>query len=496
MCRGNLDPTMIKQYFPTSLLLWLLGVVLVLAPNITIITTQYIYYLYDTQRFLEIILLVATALLLVLNSRNREAWIVFFSHLSFRTKFSLSIFFLLGSISSTISATLPKYAFQELSLFALLSLLTIGIASQVHLYGKFVRKFLIAALFVGTVLISWHFVLDIFFCTQSNENYCLNRAEYFYRFTNHRFFNQFQSWTFPILALPFLLYSNRVGRWRGLLAIPSVVWWSVWLHSGGRGTGLALIVGSLAAWLIFKKRAHAWLSFQCLTGLAGVVLYFSTFYALSSSLESSIGILETGLVRGLSPIRPEMWLASLDMAYSNFLLGIGPQHYAFFHPIASISHPHSAIAQQLAEWGFPASSAAIFLLVSGLLAWIQITTTQDSQGSSNEEKYIPVTITASFFGALAHAQVSGVLVMPLSQIMGSVIIGLMLSYIPKKTITGPKLPSRFKTILFNVAVLSLACILLWSIFPQVNQINLINATQQPSGILHPRFWIQGQIDQY
>ena len=486
---------MFERYLPPSLLLWLPALYLLLAPNTDLISNAYFTF-YDEQRFFEIALLGITALVLAMDSVSRKAWLQVFSGFSWWTKTALSVFFFLGALSAVFSAPLPKYAWQELSLFALLFILAVAIAAQIRLHGERMRLFLVFAIFASGMLVTWRMLLDYLVCLRYGPG-CLNLNDYFYHFVNVRFFNQFQSWTFPMLALPFLLYSERSGRWRVLLFLPAVFWWVLWIYSGGRGTGLAMLTGSLVVGIIFRKRALPWLFFQGRTLLAGGILYFLMFYL---RLQGSGLELVSGLSRfsrdSLVVGRLDMWLASLNMALTHPLLGVGPQQYAF-HPVHNIAHPHNAFLQLLAEWGIPAFAAFLFLLISGFFVWIRNVAKRLELELSGEYSSIPVALTASFVGACVHAQVSGILVMPLSQVTGVVILGLMLSFGPEKTPLTVPCRQRWHALMFSLGVLSLTTVLLWSLFPEVSYLSADKARyvqSHPGEVYHPRFWNQGLID--
>ncbi|MBF0381030.1 MAG: O-antigen ligase family protein [Magnetococcales bacterium] len=476
---------------------------LLLIPNILLIDIPTISSSYDMHRIFEILLLCSISLLLLLNSNSRKWWLNYFASFSKTTYYLLISFFLLGLISAIFVAPLPKYAIQEISLFLLLFVLAITLASQIQQDSTQLRMALVAAIFISITIVSWQFVLEYFF-SQLDGSITLKDNNFFWRFSNLRFFNQFQTWTFPFLALPFLLYYKKIGHWRILLLVPAIFWWTFWIHSGGRATGVATLIGIVAVLLLFRKKAVPFILFLAGTLLLGLALYFLMFLEFEKSTGATLIIekaTDGGLIRVATKAesqRVAMWLAAFDMSISNPLLGIGPQQFAFYHPIQDMAHPHNAPLQIMAEWGLPAALSIFFLIIKGAIQWITNIKQKTVAATTNIDTYLPMALTASFTAAAAHAQLSGIIVMPVSQFTGVVVIALMLSYFPINTAANNQ--HNHHHLLLSLFIVVVVTALLWSVFPEITRMEeiqkAITTSNSHGGLLHPRFWQQGLTDLY
>jgi putative inorganic carbon (hco3(-)) transporter len=486
-----------------SLPIWLSGLYLLLIPNILLVDSSITNSSYDIYRIFEIFLLCSTSGFLLLHKNSRKAWLNYFSSFSSTTKFLLASFFLLGYLSALFEAPLTKYALQELSLFALLFILAINIAAQIQQNSTQLRMVLLAAIFLTVAIVSWQFVLEyLFSLLEGSIN--LDSNNFFWRFSSLRFFNQFQTWSFPFLALPFLLYYKKIGHWRIFLLLPATLWWTFWLHSGGRATGLATFIGVMVVWLMFRKKAVPFMLFLVGTLLLGTVLYLVLFLEFDKGSGAKLIIdqaTDGGLIRvgtKAEDQRMAMWLAAIKMALNNPWLGVGPQQYAFYHPIQNVAHPHNAILQILAEWGVLAFICFFLLVLLGLITWIKHISQTVVARTNNLDTNLFMALTTAFVAAGVHAQLSGVLVMPISQVTGVIIVGLMLSYSPQYQYLLSHSRQTYQHLLLSLFIIAMVATLIWSIFPDIKRLKedkiVFTQSKYNDGIFHPRFWQQGLID--
>jgi hypothetical protein len=121
--------------------------------------------------------------------------------------------------------------------------------------------------------------------------------------------------------------------------------------------------------------------------------------------------------------RWELWSGATRLLLEHPLLGLGPQHYAYYAG-ANGAHPHNAALQLASEWGTPAALAFLFLAVLGLRKlWTSLRATQDD--CDPPEQGIRFALSASILAAAFHANLSGLLVMPLSQVGGCLVMAWM-----------------------------------------------------------------------
>ncbi|MEO5331059.1 MAG: O-antigen ligase family protein [Magnetococcus sp. YQC-5] len=442
---------------------------------------------------LEVMLLGVAAFLMIFDVHYRDQWFLVFDALSRVAKGLLGFFFFMGVLSASL-ADFPKHGFQEVFLLALLYVFAVGIAAQIRLHGEQAIFFVILAIFVSIILITI-FLINVYIDRFSLADQSLVPFGFF-RFANVRFFNHFQTWTLPLLALPFLYWSGRLGYWKVILFLPSSFWWAWWIFSGGRGTLLSMLLGSLAVWFFFRDHAYPWLRFQVRALFWGWVIYVMMFHII---------VPESGMItlaREPDEARLLLWAAALRMSAEHPLLGIAPQHYAFLHPVALLAHPHNAFFQVLAEWGIPAFLAFCLLIFSGFRSWIRtaLHAHPEQQAASQNRHHTLVALTCSAVGGLVHAQVCGILVMPFSQVMGVIVMGLMIALHQDALPTAP-VPmvqtSWQKSIGFIGAHVVLISVLVWTLFPEVthleeNRMNYFQHFPEETN-MHPRFWRQGLI---
>ncbi len=111
------------------------------------------------------------------------------------------------------------------------------------------------------------------------------------------------------------------------------------------------------------------------------------------------------------------------MAWMNPWLGVGPMHYAWPpNNFASGAHPHSAFFQWLTEWGVLSTTIMSSLAVWGGWSWMK----QERDATAREEELLSevgVALVAAALAGASHAMVSGLIVMPVSQVLLAVVGG-------------------------------------------------------------------------
>ncbi|PSQ82006.1 MAG: O-antigen ligase domain-containing protein, partial [Bacteroidetes bacterium QS_1_65_9] len=97
-------------------------------------------------------------------------------------------------------------------------------------------------------------------------------------FGNIRHFNQYQTWTLPLLGGAVLALPRRWRVARGGVFGLVALWWTLVLASNVRGTVVAMALASVVVWVLFRQASHRWLGVQGLALLAGGGLYFLLFH--------------------------------------------------------------------------------------------------------------------------------------------------------------------------------------------------------------------------
>lgn len=303
-------------------------------------------------------------------------------------------------------------------------------------------------------------------------------------YSNKRFFNHTQTWTFPILISAVIYFKNRFGGWFRvesiLLFVLVSVWWLLVFASGGRGTLIAVIASTILMLFLFKKEAADFFKICFSTLIAGLGGYLFFYIYLPVSREAP-------LLRFTDNNRFDLWQNGLELWFRNPFFGVGPMHYAKMDGLPEEAHPHNFFVQFLSEWG-----GISFIFLMGILFLFVRSTIKlrKTTGFVHSRSLVVISMYASFCAALIHALVSGVMHTPMSQMWLVVILGWILAW-------NCKNESRF----FDKRVLSILLIILivTVLFLTVPIIDELSATyidylqKYPDSKIWPRFWGKGQI---
>jgi O-antigen ligase len=196
--------------------------------------------------------------------------------------------------------------------------------------------------------------------------------------------------------------------------------------------------------------------------------------------------------------RESLWRLAWEITRENPLLGLGPQQYANYHYHAIAAHPHSAYFQWMSEWGLVSLALICGLLVYGFTKWVKFCR-HTLHKDNGEESIILISLTASLVAGATHALVSGIIVMPFSQMTMSLVIGWVLAIyfsdnMFKKTTSGVKNHQRIVLLIISVMFLGTIS---YTSYPAISQIDQLRenylAKYPQTTILKPRFWRQGLI---
>jgi O-antigen ligase len=328
------------------------------------------------------------------------------------------LFAVLGSgILSSVLAPAQFYAALELSHFVLLFALAGIVAVAVRGNGKQAERAILGFVVFSVLLYA------VYFTVRYGGSLVLpgldTSRDVVSKFSNIRFFNQYQTWTLPLLVGAVLAIPRKWRVSRGIAFFLAALWWTLIYASNVRGTTLAILVGGGGAWFLFRSRAHPWLSVQVAAMAIGGGLYLFLFY-LGGELTPQVAERFTDVGQGA---RPDYWMKCLEMFWANPWLGVGPMHYAWPpNNFTTGAHPHSAFFQWLAEWGAPSTIIMVGLTVWGVWSWMQ----QERSAKTGTKDLLPgveIALVAAVLAGASHAMVSGVIVMPVSQFLLAVVGG-------------------------------------------------------------------------
>jgi hypothetical protein len=465
----------------------LLGAYIILAPSISLIPPL---GLYNEKRALQIGLLLVGGGILLVSRTTCQRWLAIFRELPLSARWGFGTVLGLGVFSAALAPS-PSDGFLEVGHFVLLFVLAGVVAVAIRQNPKKTEWLILGSVVASALLYA------VYFAVRYGGSLALPKLEIGREtvsgFANIRFFNQYQTWTLPLLVGTVLSVPKKWRVSRGLLFLLPSLWWTLVFASNVRGTILAMAVGAIGAWLLFRSRAHRWLAVQIASTATGGVLYFLLFYLGGEAVPQVAERLKDVGQGG----RPHYWMKCLEMAWMNPWLGIGPMHYAWPpNNFASGAHPHSALFQWLAEWGVLSTTIMSSLAVWGGWSWMK----QERDVTAREEDLLPevgVALVAAALAGASHAMVSGLIVMPVSQVLLAVVGGWAWGrYNRSDKRTGSGLSRWPHHAIFCAAVLS-SMLVVGTAAEDLSTVEdrreaFLEAVDRTR--LSPRYWTQGYIE--
>ncbi|HBO4346178.1 TPA: O-antigen ligase family protein [Pseudomonas aeruginosa] len=398
---------------------------------------------HDQQRILQLVVLSGSSLLLLFSSR-----------LSFARRMvqvTLLVILGLGSVSAFLSAN-PSWAFKEWSVFAGLMLFSFNISAS----PEWVRRI---ALW-GVV------VLGGFFCYQFLLSYLA------------AFVSGLRE-LMPLMAA-LGLYLRETGRFRlsWLVMLLLAIQWCISFALAGRGLWLGFAVAHLAlCWI--GPVGRRFLIVQLSAAFVGLALYFLLMVALPTWLGIDMTLM-SGMRSGLS-LRDVLWRDAWGMFVAHPLLGVGPMHFSAV-PNSVGAHPHQMLLQWFAEWGGVAGLLVVGLMTLGLLRGARYLREQGDPMDAG--------LWLALVSVLVLAQVDGVFVMPFTQTVLALLVGIAMARWSKPVAPSPAQRWLCRGLAVVVIVVLGRVLLL--------EVPGLTAAEERYLEIHgggeaPRFWIQGWI---
>lgn len=367
-------------------------------------------------------------------------------------------FLALGACAS-VDVMSPSRAMAEWSMFVVLGLSALVIAEEYAVCNKASRFRLLQMLVLACGLQSLRVLL--IYAANLEAHTQLDFQGLSAGFSNMRFLNHAQTALLPLLILLTVISPHKTWTRRAAFWI-AAYWWSLIFFSESRATLVALASGVGAAWAVRGRRATPLLATLVATALAGATLYLLLYvvvpvaagldaYALSGSM----------LARSAAdPIsgRQFLWRRAVELVLQHPLLGVGPQHFAHFGAdLQTGAHPHDWLLQIASEWGMPALLCVLIMLGTGMRGLLH--EGREVAVDDDENQALYTTWIVAITGVVVDSLVSGVLVMPQSQLAVALVIGTAIGWVrSRRTAIAPD-PSR-ATRFASAALASLALCLL------------------------------------
>ena len=361
-----------------------------------------LFLLYDSKRFYVAGVVLLACVWIILSKSTRYSIIRELQLLPVSIKLLFSVF-TLAVLISTFNSNNVTFSVHYLLYYSGLFLLCCVLYQATHGQSAQIFKFNIVLSFLLFISVGFAFWLSVYFGQSVNKHTILS-------FSNPRFLNQVQVWlVIPLLYLSVLALKRQKSSRTTSFALMSSV--AVIIATDARGISIALIATVLLWSLIDKAWRWQILLVSCKLIIAGFILKILFLSPLPSFLFAG-GTLDFVSIRTDSPGRIQLWIDSLN--FINFWGNGG----GFFictsenSAVPRFGHPHNSILQIVIEWGVFAVISYCLLLA--LLLYKVITTNRRAVRVSG----------LSLLSGFAYSFVSGVLVMPLSQLLAVLSIAI------------------------------------------------------------------------
>jgi len=463
---------------------------------------------YDAKRMLQFALLLLLFVLPALNRQISRQLGVTLAAVPGWVSWSLIAVFGWGMVSAFVNARSPMHLANSLSevvLFASLALGVFVIAACRTVGGRVFDRIAIGLLAVTALAVGLQELLGMAAAHASGVNF--NFRISLLHFSWPRFYNQVQSWAVPaITALPLLFNHSPISRVACVIAL--ALQWYIILVTGARGSFIALSAAMIAASLLMPSVRRPLLRWQ-IPGLvlgtlifAAVLISFeadtaadaqtpkspaaSGFYGNEDGSLSSFSAQSVGRPL-LDPMgRTWMWKIALRDAGQHPALGIGPMNYVCTRP-EYIGHPHNFPLQLAAEWGVPVAFTVCMLFA--VLMGYAVRRVRRSATEPANDSAVSGLMLIGIFAAALHACVSGVIVMPASQVSGLLIIGLFLG-----STSTEKQQERARSTGFMISSGIVFCAALLTL--GVHELSTLaerSAQMTPGEDMRPRMWQDAKV---
>jgi putative inorganic carbon (HCO3(-)) transporter len=446
---------------------------------------------FDAKRVLQLGIFTVILLFTIAWAPLRVKTIERLSHISPFIQICLTLFFLIG-IASSLRLSHPAYALIDVSMMFVMMILVFVAASSRDLLGQRFDKWAVLLLVaMGFAVFSQEFMGFIAGWVIGSE---FNYDQALVHFAHPRFYNQLQTWSIPVIAaLPLIFPGKRWVKY-GCIALLGLQWFLV-IALAARGTVVSLLGSMTFIALLLPAVRKYWVKYQLGGILVGIVLYSSILFLNSWFSPQS----ESGEFYAHSAGRSMMhrsgrevfWQLSVKDAQDNPLLGTGPTQYACDSTLTLPAHPHSFPLRIMGEWGVVAILLVLALAIAiglGLLYHLKNPNRIDSANSPMKA----ILVTSLIAGAL-HSCLSGLLIMPASQVAMIIIGGWILSLTVSSQQRGK---STFtSTLLLSAGLLAAATQFIFAVI-EIPLLPSRTSYSETYGPMMPRFWQDGRVCEY
>lgn len=403
---------------------------------------------------------------------------------------ALAGFFLCGAVSALFAFSTRRAALEEAMLLMLL-LISIGMAREIARDRTAGLMFVLQTCAAACAVYAFKFGAQ--YCIALTNQIQPNFFTFTPGFSNYRFLNHVQTVALPLLVLLCLLVKSRFARC-GTVTL-AAVWWALLFLTAGRGTIVGIALGCLAVLVLRGKQGYAYSRMLGRTACAGLAVYA----LLSAALPLLAGLEPMGLLGHLThrtAIDPasgrfELWARALDLIAAHPVFGVGPMHYGHYAiDLQSGAHPHNWPLQIGAEWGVP---ALLFLCAAIGFAFRSLIRTAPLLAAADaDDQHMLAAWIVTGAAILVDGLVSGLVVMPMSQLWIAVYLGCAAGW----TLSFQRAQGGGRRAAGSLLLLMALVGIAVGVAPELSRIVM----QEPrtadeaalyNGIDHPRIWLGG-----
>lgn len=397
------------------------------------------------------------------------------------------------SVVSTLRLAHPGYGLAEIGILLGMFWATVLVAASRNSCSLRFDQFLMVALITLSLGVTVQEMAGVLAKLALEQEY--NFSEMLIHFSHPRFFNQLQSGMIPMLAAMPFVFQKQAPRSALCICLVLIGFhWCLLLVSGGRGSVLSISIGVCAVGAIAWRASRAWLMINVGGALLGGALFILLAFSHTLGSVTTGDLLTRSIQRELTDTtgRIDFWQHALSEAFHHPLLGLGTGQFQCGTSMAWPAHPHNAPLQFLAEWGFPATVLLFSVFLLAAFRVIKALLACKSRDTADSGMLLSVATAALATGL--HANLSGVLIMPASQMLAILTCGCLLSLTKVVSQVNRRAPMHMVAVWFIALCISSA--VAWFATTELTVINARTSTKAGELADLPRFWRTGQSCSY
>lgn len=446
---------------------------------------------HDHQRVLEIVVLLLVGLLSFMRPYAASSKVT-----SGSTGKLLAAFFALGILGSAMAFD-PRFAFFEVATFFLLYLAATAVACEIGHHGNTALRLVLKGIAAAGAFYTLRIALD--YISNMSLGLSLDATDFTLGFSNVRFFNHTQTSTLPLLILLCCL-TAPTAKLRWLWFAVASYWWMALFATSARGTLMGMVASCAIVAVLRRRQALPYLKQALITAVLGLLAYLVLLVAVpllvGGEPMNAFAVTAERTTADPASGRMFLWRRAGELIMHHPLLGVGPMHFA--HNAGDLhigAHPHDFLMQIGSEWGLPALACLLAAVIMGIRLLLRAG--HRIANDDMENQAILTALLATAFCILVDGLVSGLFVMPQSQLGVALYLGCAIGWQRHLTPTAPqKAPHRaLRPIMMASVIAAMVAVVaaVWMDAPAKWRGDDLTPAQQAvnTETLCPRLWTAG-----